>query len=490
MAIETEIKLSLSARAASTLTTHPMLSGIEPRKQLLFTTYYDTPDNRLRRERIVVRLRRVDKDYLLAVKTSGALSGGLAQRGEWEVSRQPGPFDFSHVGDERIRGLVESARDELQAVFSTQFRRHAWMLEPIPGTQVELALDRGWIEARGQREPIREIELELRAGKVTALFDIARVLQKSVPLHPEVSSKSERAFRLLVGAPPAAVKASLVPTAAGMSTIEAFRLIALSCISHLQSNEKGVCDNEQPEFVHQARVAVRRLRSAIRLWEPILPEEFVAQFEPRWQEFAGSLGDARNWDVFFSETLPTLRQFFKTGAEIDRLTRHAQRRCKSCRRAVKATLKSTGYSRLLLDFTAALLALPESDAGKLEKFVPRCLNKRARRVNERAETAASGDVAARHRLRVAFKQLRYALEFFTPLLAGPTLPNYHQSATALQELLGTLNDLAVATQLVAEALPGKKGQAITSWLFTRGESLLPELATVLGDFQRQHVPWK
>jgi inorganic triphosphatase YgiF len=467
-----------------------MLNGIEPRKQLLVTTYYDTPDNRLRRERIVVRFRQVDEDYLLAVKTSGALSGGLAQRGEWEVSRRAGQFDFSHVSDQRIRGLVESARDELQAVFTTQFRRNAWMLEPIAGTRVELALDRGWIDACGQREPIREIELELHTGKVTALFDIARKLQETVPLHPEVSSKSERAYRLLLGAPTAAVKASLVPISAGMSTIEAFRLIALSCVSHLQSNEKGVCDNDQPEFVHQARVAVRRLRSAIRLWEPILPEEFVARFESRWQDFAGSLGDARNWDVFFSETLPTLRQFFPTGAEIDSLTRHAQRRCRSCRRAVKATLKSTEYSRLLLDFTAAVLALPESDAGKLEKFVPRCLNKRAKRVNERAELAVTGDVAARHRLRVAFKQLRYALEFFTTLLTGPTLPNYHHSATALQELLGTLNDLAVATQLVAEALPGKKGQAIEAWLLARGESLLPELATVLGDFQHQEVPWK
>jgi hypothetical protein len=93
-------------------------------------------------------------------------------------------------------------------------------------------------------------------------------------------------------------------------------------------------------------------------------------------------------------------------------------------------------------------------------FVPRCLKKRARRVNERAADALESDVEARHRLRVAFKQLRYAVEFFTPLLAGPQLADYHQSATCLQELLGRLNDLAVAAELTAEALPGGKGAVI------------------------------
>jgi triphosphatase len=124
------------------------------------------------------------------------------------------------------------------------------------------------------------------------------------------------------------------------------------------------------------------------------------------------------------------------------------------------------------------------------EFVPRCLSKRARRVNERAAEILGADDEARHRLRVAFKQLRYALDFFAPLLAGPLLAGYHQSATGLQELLGRLNDLAVAGKLAAAALPGRQGAEIRRWLAVQTESLLPELSRRLTDFQQQPVPWK
>jgi triphosphatase len=91
---------------------------------------------------------------------------------------------------------------------------------------------------------------------------------------------------------------------------------------------------------------------------------------------------------------------------------------------------------------------------------------------------------------VAFKQLRYALEFFTPILEGPVLSNYHHSASCLQDLLGRLNDLAVAEQLIAEALPGRKGKRLAGWLAAQTESLLPEFSRALNDFQQQREPWQ
>jgi len=135
--------------------------------------------------------------------------------------------------------------------------------------------------------------------------------------------------------------------------------------------------------------------------------------------------------------------------------------------------------------------LPDTPAGRLADFVPRCLGKRARRVSERAAVPLQGDVAARHRLRVAFKQLRYGLEFFAPLLAGPLVVDYHQSATAMQEMLGRLNDLAVATQLVdALRLPVADRVELRAWLAVQTEALLPEFAQLLDDFQQRPQPWQ
>ena len=83
MATETEIKLSLSARAASALAKHTMLSNIERHRQLLINTYYDTQDKRLRREGMVVRHRQQGRQWLLTVKTAPMLTAGLAQRSVW-----------------------------------------------------------------------------------------------------------------------------------------------------------------------------------------------------------------------------------------------------------------------------------------------------------------------------------------------------------------------------------------------------------------------
>lgn len=489
MSTETEIKLSLSASTASRLLKHASLSGIEPQRHLLINTYYDTPDARLRDERVVVRYRQKGRDWLLGVKTSVPLSGGLAQRNEWEAPGTPGEFDFSHVDDSVLRDLLESLREQLQAKFITRFRRVTWQLEPSPGVRIELALDRGWIEAGGRRQTICEVELELLAGEVTDLFELASTLQASLPLHPEASSKSDRAYGLLADVPMTAVKALPVPIGAGLSTINAFRLVALSCLNHLQRNEQGVCESDATEFVHQARVAIRRLRSAIRVWERHLPSPFVARFDPLWQEVAKQLGEARNWDVFLESTAPILSAALPDRGEIDQLVRYASRQRTRHRKAAGRVFKSADYSRLLVDFTGALLALPEDGGGQLGSVVPGWLNKTVKRVNQRAEHALGPDDAVRHRLRLAFKQLRYALEFFSPIFNASVLQDYHQTVTALQELLGSQNDLAVAMQLTRESLPGTKGDVVHDWLAAQSALLLPELGVLLEAFRQQGTPW-
>lgn len=67
------------------------------------------------------------------------------------------------------------------------------------------------------------------------------------------------------------------------------------------------------------------------------------------------------------------------------------------------------------------------------------------------------------------------------------MSNYHHSASCLQDLLSRLNDLAVAEQLIAEALPGRKGKRLAGWLAAQTESLLPEFSRALNDFQQQRA---
>ncbi|MEF8728428.1 MAG: CHAD domain-containing protein [Accumulibacter sp.] len=490
MALETEIKLSLPATAVRRLSSHPLLAASKPVRQKLVNTYYDTPDQRLQRKRLAVRYRQKGEAWLLTVKSDAPSPGGLAQRREWEVPGQPGQFDFSHVDSPKLRRFLEEATAELVPVFTTDFTRNLWVLTPREGSRIEVALDRGTIVAGERRENICELELELLEGDASDLFTAALALQADLPLHPEGVSKAERGYRLAHDAKLAPAKAGPVPLSMGMTSIGVFRSTAFSCLSQLQGNERGVRETDAPEFIHQARVSIRRLRSAIRLWRPLLPEDYVNNFDPRWRALANQLGDTRNWDVFITEILPPISKAFPDHGDVQRLSTQARNQLAACRKTAQAAIKAEAYSQLLLEFTAATLALLESRKPPVTVFAPRSLNKRAKRVAALAAETRDSNPEARHALRVALKRLRYAIEFFAPLFPAKRLQRYHQSAAGLLDLLGRMNDATVAEQLVLQAVPGHHSDLVRAWLAGRNDLMLTQLEPLLAEFLSHPPPWE
>jgi triphosphatase len=322
MSKEIELKLRLSPPQARRLLAHPLLAGETPQKFRLLNTYYDTPDFDLRQRGIAVRMRRKGwAVWLMTVKVAASGAGGLAQRSEWEAPTQPGVFDFDIVTEAPLREFLHSHQAQLHPVFTTDFTRTAWTLKPSAAL-IELALDRGRISAPGagqapQSEALCELELELLEGESPdPLFDLAIALAAGLQLHPEIASKAERGYALADPVPVAPVKALVSPVINEMSPVEAFRAIALSCLMQLQGNEAGAIAGNDPEFVHQARVAIRRLRSAFNLFAPVLNPRFVEVYSPRWLKLARGLGSARDWDVFLTETLAPLEEAFPGDADL------------------------------------------------------------------------------------------------------------------------------------------------------------------------------
>lgn len=490
--MENELKLSLKPTGAGRLVKHHLLTESAPVHRRIKRTYFDTPDLRLHRERVVVRQWEEGERCLSSVSVALNAGHSCGKHYEWEARDAASTLDFSVVDDEDLREWLESVRGDLRPAFTTRFTRRAWVVQPRSGVRIEVALDRGWIEAEGRRELICELGVELLAGSATDLFSTVGQLQSEIALHPQTNSKLQRGYRVLADDPSLiVVKARPLPTDSAMTTVEAFRLIALACVKHFQGNEQGVLGSDDPEFIHQARVAIRRLRSAIRVWRKLLPETFVSSFDPRWQSLARLLGEARNWDVFLVETLPQVLARFPDDEHACALVTYAREQCRSNRQAVRCALSAADYSRLLVNFQAAVLALPKLGSRRLGAFAPRCLEKRARQVRLLAAEAISADAAARHRLRVACKRLRYALEFFSPLFAGADVfAYYHSAASKLQEVLGRLNDLAVASQLLEQALPGDANSSIAVWLGDQGECLIPDLGRLLDEFHQLETPWR
>ena len=270
MSIEIELKLQLSPKTAKKLAAHPLLSNISPQKQHLLNTYYDTPALDLHTQRIAVRFRKKGEQWLLTVKSAEPASGGLAMRSEWETEATPGVFDFSHVDASDLRNFLETSSSTLEPIFTTDFRRQIWHV-PFGESWIELAVDRGNVESQGKSTPICEIELEMLNGRIEDIFGLTRQLQQQLDLRPAIASKAERGYKLYLDEALTPFKAKAAAINDEMTPVSAFRSIALGCLEHFQRNEKGLFDSTDPEFVHQARVALRRLRSAMKLFAPVLP---------------------------------------------------------------------------------------------------------------------------------------------------------------------------------------------------------------------------
>ena len=497
MAEEIELKLALPESARRALLRHPLIAAatkLGTRK--LVNVYYDTPDLALHRHAIALRTRKQGRHWLQTVKCAGTGSGGLAVRPEWE---QPfsGRFDFSGVDDPHVRELLERhrIRSHLAPAFETLFSRTTWRLAPAPGTSVLLMLDRGRIEAGGASEGISEIELELEQGNAAALFDLGLNLAASLPLRPEILSKAERGHRLCQGLHAVPAKADASPVHIGQTPLEAFRGVAAACIAHLQLNELGA-DEDDPEFIHQMRVALRRLRSALRVFRPVLPAAFIETVVPQIRALAQVLGRARDRDVLAGEVLAPVRAAFPGDARIEALCAAVEKERQGMRKEARAALAAPEHARFILSFAAMLHTLPAVAGGEpLAAFAARRIGKLHRKARALAAAARDLDAGALHALRIGAKRLRYAIEFFAPLYRAKDVRPAHATLTALQDALGALNDLASAGEplmrCASEDPTLREAVALAGgWHGPRYEALRAELPGRIGHLLTMKRFWR
>jgi inorganic triphosphatase YgiF len=168
---------------------------------------------------------------------------------------------------------------------------------------VEVAIDQGRVTTPRGSVPICEIELELKDGEPDALFDLALALNKETPLRLETSSKSDRGYALLTEDAIGWSKAPALVLDPVVTGAQAFSSIVRHNLAHLLSNERAAREGHDPEGVHQARVAIRKLRSVLTLFRSFLPVEVVERHTEELRWLAGEMGTARDLDVFLDELL-------------------------------------------------------------------------------------------------------------------------------------------------------------------------------------------
>jgi inorganic triphosphatase YgiF len=459
--LEVELKLTIAPKDVAALArAAPIKTATLGRATTsrLYSIYYDTPQFALRESKVALRMRRTGKRWVQTLKSAGRVDAGLHQREEIETPLAAQILNYRVLSESNAAPILSDPQLPLQLapVFVTDFKRTARQLQPATGTQIELALDRGTITAGAAQAPISEVELELKSGPPAHLIDLALALVEQVPMRLSPASKAERGYALAAGTAPIPVKARPVELSDQLSVAAALRAIVFACIEQLQANEQGLLESDDIEYVHQARVAVRRLRSAFSVFRPAFPRILFERQLTELQWLAQTLGQARDWDVLMTETLPTVCKALPEEAALHELMERCVGLRATSRRAAQEAIASKRYTVLLLELGGAFLRAPwmvSADEGVAERdrplfdFAGAVLADRHRNVVKRGDELGGLSAAQLHQLRIRVKKLRYAAEFFSTLFDRKEVRDYIAALARLQELLGALNDVATAEQI-------------------------------------------
>lgn len=481
---EVELKLALPPAQVGAFLKRMARRRAEPLEQELVTRYFDTPDFALSARGVALRVRRSGRRWLQTLKTEGERSGGLSRRIEYEMAVTGGTLDWGRFPAEALAHVPEALRGRVVPVFETRFHRTAWLVRGHGGAQIEVALDVGEVVAGGRRQPLCEIELELKSGQADALFALALDWAGDFGCLPFDVSKAERGVRLAHGLAAAPVKSAPIELDAGISVEAGFAAIVQDCLAQFQGNLPALFDAgptalDDIEYVHQARVALRRLRAALRLFRRVcaLPDELTAGL----RALAAALGPARDWDVLCAETLPAIAPHFPDAAAWQAGLAALEARRAAVHAAMRAALAEAQPGAWLLAMqrwlqrqgwrTEAPEAQRFAQGARLDDWARLALRRGHRRVARDARRFAALEPAERHALRIAIKRQRYAAEFFQSLFVErPKRPiRYLAVLRDAQDSLGCANDVCIARALLAAHAtgPGPMRDFALGWLAAR-----------------------
>jgi inorganic triphosphatase YgiF len=461
-----EIELKLAAAAGDLAAVRRALLGMagrdKPALRNLTSTYFDTADRLLQRSGLTLRVRKQGNRHIQTVKAEDAAAAMMFERGEWEdtIGGDTPVRDAPNSGA-HLPGALDGAA--LRPVFRTIVRRAVIMVTPDERTEIEGALDEGEIRSAetGRSEPICEVELEAKRGDPTAIYDIGLQLAEIARLRIEIRSKSERGYRLVDGGAgaPQAVSPRAVALDPEMRVEEVMRKFGRDCLETVLRNEAATLAGIA-EGVHQMRVAVRRLRAALTLFKHMLPPDQYEHVVTELKWLGGTLGPARNWDVFTSGILAQVDSEIMGGDDYTALVKRAAERRREAHAATAAMLRSPRYTRSMLELSRWLAsrgwrAQPVSEGSALlmapiGRLAPELLARRDRKLKKRAKLFDELDLKQRHRVRIAVKKLRYATDLLGSLFESDEVGTFVRRLKPLQDELGHVNDVRTAGDLAGE----------------------------------------
>lgn len=286
-------------------------------------------------------------------------------------------------------------------------------------------------------------------------------------------------------------------------TIEqAFHEIAANCLEQIQANRLGISERRDSESLHQMRVGLRRLDSALDMFSDFfgLPENLQTELD--W--LSTHLAAARDWDVLQKTTLPQLANVIgENKCRLSEIEAAVADRSKEKYDAAVKAVESKRYQRLMQKLEDCLQSRAggisftaregKQSVARISGFAHALLSRAQYRLLKRGEKLHDAPPKARHKVRIAAKKARYAAEFFNSLMAKKTAKRYVKSLAFLQDRLGRLNDMSMAGSLLAELAGHRPDLAegiyfLSGYLAAYTDSEAKKIKTAWKAFKKSDLP--
>ncbi|MGE0519279.1 MAG: CHAD domain-containing protein [Candidatus Binatia bacterium] len=508
-AIPQEVEVKLAVDSADTLGRIARLRrlgdyGLRPRGiQHLHTVYLDTAALSLARSGVALRVRRNGRRWEATAKWPGQVAGALHERPELTMPLRDAPGMPFELPDGPLRDRLRpfALGRPLQPILITEVERRRLDLQPAAARSAialaELALDTVQVlapNAEPAADMYWEVEIEQRAGSRDDCVAAGRELQRQFGLPPSPDTKFARGLRAVYGAAAPSENGALRLTGADTVAAATRKVLALH-LARLRASDHAVRSAPTAEPLHDMRVAVRRMRSTLRLGRHAFPPRQRAALARELRWLGRELGRVRDLDV-----QRALLHARRDGTDPRRVRglhgygHHLTRRHAAARAALLAALDSRRYRQLLLALERATQTPARPPRGRaaepMAERARRAVKRASRRLLERGE--ALGELPEPdqlHALRIRVKRLRYTVEAIASL-GGRTARVTVQSLTALQDALGSFNDSMVAARTIRSYRDGVAGSAsdeVRQALDQLADAELRRTGVAQADFRRA---WK
>lgn len=319
---EMEMKLSVTKESLKKILDSQLLKAATVpdslQEKVLENYYYDTASYNFLHEGMAYRIRKSANQYEATIKTQDASQGGFTERKEYNVpidGLNPTVDGFAELGlATDLKKLL--AGEELQVLFRVLVNRQILLLQIMPETLLEMAIDKGNIIVGKQKEKIEEIEFEIVKGTKGDLFDFVAKLALEVPLFIEARSKFKRGLDLLSnGSDYSAIEDNGIKIDKDGNVEAEFKKLICYDIDVILESQNALREESGLEDADRILLnRVKRLRAIVNFIKPLIEPKDFDYFHKLLVEIVGPLQQLyvlkrfiRQWNQVYKKTGTILR---------------------------------------------------------------------------------------------------------------------------------------------------------------------------------------